>query len=616
MKKYISVLLLLASLSVNTQAQSYVQGDLNVMPQPMMSHDSTTCSSTCNLLYAIMISNSFVGDTVKIKDQSTGYLITSDVNLSGANPWYVYLPVPIYNQVAGDDQVTGGTVNFVGPTVKVICGPDTVYNINNFYFFPVSNPCAYGSVSGRVYIDNNLNCIYDAGDVGLGMPIDYTEVLNSPSLVAASSLGYSDAAGLFNLNILETWMVSYTVHVPLMYQMVFPSNACSPISSGGYTFTTLPQANVDFALQCSSAVDVQCYATAAGVVRPGVPFYLYPFVSNTGCDTASGQLRLVLDNRVIYNPALSSVPAPVISGDTLTWSYGPLTNLTGGGYWNSLMASLHLTPNTTVTNGDQLCFRIYTGVPAADVDPTSNDYSFCLPVVNSYDPNFKEVSPVGVGTNGGIDPISDTTFTYTIHFQNTGNAPALNITVRDTLDSDLIQDSFTILGASHNVSPQWEAPNVIAFNFFNINLADSTSNEPASHGMVSFRIKRQNSLPAGTQIKNTAYIYFDFNPPVVTNTAVNTILGSAAADEIIQKDNSVKVFPNPFSNETTFMIRSDLTDNLYSFELKDVLGKTVRSIQTTEKEFSISRAGLDNGMYFYNITNAEGVIGKGKVIIK
>jgi uncharacterized repeat protein (TIGR01451 family) len=64
-----------------------------------------------------------------------------------------------------------------------------------------------------------------------------------------------------------------------------------------------------------------------------------------------------------------------------------------------------------------------------DGDTSNNVYDFCYKVVNSYDPNMKEVYPVNVL------PGYDDWFTYTIHFQNTGNAPAFNIRLRDTLDA-------------------------------------------------------------------------------------------------------------------------------------------------------------------------------------
>lgn len=612
MKKIYSVLLLCAaSLAANAQ---FTQGDINVMPQPMMNHDSLICGSTCNLFYNIIISNSFVGDSVKIKDQSTGMILNSDVNVSGANPWSVYLPVPINNMMITDDQLVGGNANFFGPTVKVISGPDTVYNINNFYGFFVSNPCVYGSVTGRIYVDNNNDCAFNSGDVALSsIPVVSNVNLNSPSMSATSSSAYSDGAGSYNMTVQQSWMTDYTVSIPSNYQFIFPSTACSP---GMYSFTTLPQANADFSLQCTSNVDVQCYASTAGMIRPNVPFYMYPTVNNTGCNIASGQLRLVLDSRVIYNAGMSSSPLPTVSGDTLTWNYSNLTNLTGGGYWNSFFSNIHLTPNATVNSGDVLCFRVFTNVPSGDVNPANNDYSFCLPVVNSHDPNFKEVLPVGDGSAGNFVADADSTFTYTLHFQNTGTALAYNVSIIDTLDSDLVPSSLQIIGSSHSVTPEWIAPGVVKFNFYNIYLADSTSNEAASHGSVSFRIKMKGNLAYGTQIKNTGFIYFDSNPAIVTNTTVNTLEGPVGITNVAEKNAIVKVYPNPFSDQTTFVIASEKLNEIYSFIMTDVLGKTIRSIRTNEKQFTVSRNELQDGMYFYSITSADGIIGKGKLIIK
>jgi uncharacterized repeat protein (TIGR01451 family) len=612
MKKFYLLLLFCLSIIVS-KAQMFTQGDVSVMPQPMMNHDSTICSSTCNLFYSITITNSFMGDSVKIKDMSSGYLITSDVNVSGANPWYVYLSVPVYNMFISDDQVSGGSVLFFGPTVKVISGPDTIFNINNVYPFSVSNPCSYGSVSGRVYIDNNSDCVFNTGDVALtSIPVTSNSNLNSPSMSSTNASGYSNGSGAYNINVQQSWLVDYNVAIPSNYQFIFPSSACSP---GSYNFTTVPQTNVDFSLQCTSNVDVQCYAGSSGIVRPNVPFYLYPSVSNTGCDSASGQLKLILDNRVAYNAGLSSAPLPAVSGDTLTWNYSNLTNLTSGGYWNSFFANVHLTPNTSVGAGDLLCFTVYTNPPVADINSSNNEFYFCLPVVNSYDPNFKEVSPEGVGTEGYFSTPPDSVLTYTIHFQNTGTAAALNISIIDTLDADLNPKSLQILGASHSVTPEWIAPGVVKFNFYNINLADSSSNEAASHGSVSYRIKMRGGLAYGTQIKNTADIYFDFNPAIVTNTTIRTLTGPLGITE--QKQNAnFNVFPNPFSESTTFVIQSDKLNETYFFEMTDVLGKKVKQTATMEKQFKISREGLQNGMYFYNITDSKGVVGKGKVIIK
>jgi len=62
-------------------------------------------------------------------------------------------------------------------------------------------------------------------------------------------------------------------------------------------------------------------------------------------------------------------------------------------------------------------------------------------------------------------------------------------------------------------------------------LLDSNANEPDSHGYVSYQV-RHRSLAVGTEIENEAYIYFDLNLPVLTNTAVYKISGPDNAQSI------------------------------------------------------------------------------------
>jgi hypothetical protein len=51
-----------------------------------------------------------------------------------------------------------------------------------------------------------------------------------------------------------------------------------------------------------------------------------------------------------------------------------------------------------------------------------------------------------------------------------------------------------------------------------------------------YSIKLLNNLPIGTQIKNTAYIYFDFNEAVITNTTVNTLSVNVGVEELNNGD--------------------------------------------------------------------------------
>ena len=83
--------------------------------------------------------------------------------------------------------------------------------------------------------------------------------------------------------------------------------------------------------------------------------------------------------------------------------------------------------------------------------------------------------------------------------------------------------SFEILGFSDSVKTELKESGELIFTFDNIMLPDSNINEPESHGFIKYSISPKNTLFPGQTIKNTANIYFDFNPAIITNTTFNKI---------------------------------------------------------------------------------------------
>jgi uncharacterized repeat protein (TIGR01451 family) len=171
-------------------------------------------------------------------------------------------------------------------------------------------------------------------------------------------------------------------------------------------------------------------------------------------------------------------------------------------------------PNT-VALGTNLTSTGLIEPTAGDAQPADNFDSETQVVRGSFDPNDISVTP-----SGNIR-VTDT-LEYFIRFQNTGTDTAFNISVTDTLDTDLDFSTFSPGASSHAYTYNFVS-SALVFNFANINLLDSNANEPASHGFVKFRIRPKSNLNPGTVIVNRAAIYFDFNPPVITNTVTNTI---------------------------------------------------------------------------------------------
>lgn len=120
--------------------------------------------------------------------------------------------------------------------------------------------------------------------------------------------------------------------------------------------------------------------------------------------------------------------------------------------------------------------------------------------------------------------LPNTDLEYLIRFQNTGNAPAANVLVSDTIAEHLDLNSVEVNGFSHPVSTSIDFESrTIDFYFSAINLPDSTSNEPESHGFIRFKIEQNDDLVHETEINNTGYIYFDYNEAIITNTTWTTI---------------------------------------------------------------------------------------------
>ncbi len=250
-------------------------------------------------------------------------------------------------------------------------------------------------------------------------------------------------------------------------------------------------------------------------------------------------------------------------------------------------------------------------VPLDDQDPFVDIE--CVEVANSWDPNEKAVLPHGITEHHYID--STDIMEYKIRFQNTGNAPAEKVVVVDTISEFLDITTFEPIASSHPCEIDFPLPNVIRWTFEDINLPDSSANEPESHGFVKFKMHQQSGNQIFTEIANSAAIFFDYNLPVLTNEVFNIIgkMHQVITDVAeINTQYQVEVFPNPASNYVQFSVNADK----YDIELYDAFGRIIRHIQgITSAEYHMPTTNISHGVYYYHIKNKNGVIGTGKLVI-
>ncbi len=235
----------------------------------------------------------------------------------------------------------------------------------------------------------------------------------------------------------------------------------------------------------------------------------------------------------------------------------------------------------------------------------------CQIVRGSFDPNEKEGFPLGFGFSNLIKP--NTEIEYVIRFQNTGTDTAFTVVVEDVLPPGLDANTIHDVLSSHAYQMNLVSKNKLLFRYENILLVDSFTNERASHGFVSFKIKQKPDNAFGTLIENSANIYFDFNAPVLTNFVfheIGEVIGVVASKHVKESE-AVFIYPNPGTVETSFQLESDLYDKS-NWNLLNYQGQNICSGIVKGKTIKLSRGISKKGLYLLKIQSGN----KGELVKK
>lgn len=235
----------------------------------------------------------------------------------------------------------------------------------------------------------------------------------------------------------------------------------------------------------------------------------------------------------------------------------------------------------------------------------------------AYDPNDKLVKPAGILKEHYT--LIGSPLNYTIRFQNTGTDTAFKVVILDTINPNLDLNTFQLKGASHPMKVNVINNNVYRFEFDNILLPDSNVNEPKSHGYVKFSIRPKKGLAENTKVENTGYIYFDFNPAIITNTAFNTYVSKlpiiTTIQEIQDLDQEALIIPNPLTHEAVIQFKNEDNRN-FTLHVFDLTGNVVQKIEgITTSKFTFYRNHLSAGLYFYQLSNGAKTY-NGKMMIQ
>ncbi|MDW8417878.1 MAG: T9SS type A sorting domain-containing protein [Chitinophagales bacterium] len=518
-----------------------------------------------------------------------------------------YLPDTMAILLCGDNLITcfprlphisNGSISLLPNPIA--CLPNYVQAMDaNHLAYPICttgnpNGCPEGTgILGTALYDANGNCQYD-GNADSKVANVEVSIYDSNNNFWGITNTFVNGVYMFHQGLVSG---NYTLKVdtankPYIIACNAPIQQSVTFQAGALTDS------VDFLLACKPGFDVGVQSVnTAGWVFPGQTHTLSInagdisniFYQLACAQNVSGQILVQVSGPVTYAGAPSGAILPTsISGNSFTYSIADFSTLMSGAI------GLLFTTDTTAQAGDQVCVNISVTPVTGDNNPANNTYSWCYDVVNSYDPNRKDVYP------NTVQPGYDGWLTYTIYFQNTGSAPAFNIKLIDTLSALLDPSTFELLGYSHKCT--YELRNsVVKFFFSNIMLPDSASNPEGSIGFVQFRIKPLQPLSLNQSIPNRAGIYFDFNAPIITNTA--TIIAQLVVALAEEPEPKVWLYPVPCEDNLHIAWPSGA---IHEIRVIDITGKAVVQQSGIGQGAILSLKHLSPGVYMVKMRGVNG----------
>lgn len=237
-------------------------------------------------------------------------------------------------------------------------------------------------------------------------------------------------------------------------------------------------------------------------------------LKNEGTNILNNKVSLTLDSAISY--LSSSINPDTIIGQEIHWVIDSLS------FFEEERIKIEVQMPGFNSIGDTLNSVLQiSSITINNTDSIIQTDTLRQALRCAYDPNDKRAFIDGIEARDTIK-LNDI-LTYRIRFQNTGNDTAINVMVRDRLDRNLDWTSFNPISSSHPMKITIENDGEIVFQFDDIFLVDSTTNEPESHGFIKYAISPESDLLPNIPIQNSADIYFDFNPAIITDTTLNRI---------------------------------------------------------------------------------------------
>lgn len=322
--------------------------------------------------------------------------------------------------------------------------------------------------------------------------------------------------------------------------------------------------------------------------RPGFYYYNYiTYTNNSNQTVPTGTITFTKDTALSI---IETISGASITTTGFTYNFSNLLPYETRYVW----VKLQVPTIPTVALGQLITNSATITTLPGDILPLNNNSSLTQTIVGAFDPNDKQENHGGKILHSTFT--TDDYLTYTIRFENTGTANAINIKVEDELDAQLDETTLKMVAASADYSLE-RVNRSLVWKFNGIDLPPSEPNTEIGHGYITFKIKPKAGYAIGDIIPNTAEIYFDFNPAIVTNTCNTEFVATLGTNPLVFTN--LNYFPNPVTN--TLTIVNEFTMDY--IEITSALGQKILTQKVNDVQTEINLNHFANGIYFVKVTS-------------
>jgi hypothetical protein len=433
---------------------------------------------------------------------------------------------------------------------------------------------------GKVYYDTNGNGTLSSGEPG----IPFIKVL----LQGKGQLDFTDGAGSYGFY--HDVVDSLVVKADNPYVTIVPNEHLTTDQSRHFGF----QLNSDV-----HDLAIRLYADREH--RPGQNVKYYLIYQNLGNAVSGVSVNMLFSDQMNFLGA--DITPAEIAGQLLRFDIGDVGRLESG------QIEIVFTIHQDAMIGALVHSECVAILNETDQDQINNAAIFLDMITGPFDPNDITVDLAKVDVQ---DVLEGQWLRYMIRFQNVGTSYAEDVIIENTISPLLDVISISNISAIHPSVIITYMEGKLEFNFDGILLPDSTSDKAGSHGFVAYDILIRNNAQAGDTIKNFADIFFDFNLPVRTNTALTVVEDISSVNTPIENKPLV-LAPNPSDGKTLVNIITPFAPGI--LRVFDMEGK----LQLTEERFKagdmIDVSWLAAGIYFVAL-QSEGEVYASKLVIR